>query len=532
MDLRRWALCARNARVRRRVRARRRGDRLCLHRVPPVLAGSTLRGFSSPSAGRGTEGARRADGGAVVHSRGVHEARREAGGEVGARDARGRTRESCARGSRFFRAHLRPSPAASSEAAGTPRRTRTPRRRGLDVRLFIPHGERLAPRPDSGRSRSRTRRGEERGRRSAADFGQAARAASAPMILADIGALEGFCPGPRLGAAVHGAKPSLGLHGDALARVGRATPCARRRSRRAPEEKVGADRALKPAPAQDARSYEDNPSLRGTLPRSRRRVGGWGAGATSLRRGWMPRGSGRRGRGRRALAARRARRWPKKRGEIDPAKGGVRPGCAPAGVVPRAITPSRCSVISTRTHATWPIEAGNSAKPLHPDPVPSTKVTRTRRRVGRLADRRRLGKSIDGARPRRGGPTTKLRGGEDGGAVRTPAPRIEAATGRTSTSRAPSDVETRTNRRVVEPPFGARRPGIDGAGAAARAAASPQRELLDRLRAPSSRAWTRARTPLADEAATEGGSSSAKRAVARGAGPPSRRRSSPRRVAT
>ena len=83
------------------------------------------------------------------------------------------------------------------------------------------------------------------------------------MVLADIGAFEGLCPN-RAGAAVHGAKVSLQLHGDD-ARVGRddvvRASMILDELRRSKSATIA---PLKPAPARSLKTYEDNPSLRGT----------------------------------------------------------------------------------------------------------------------------------------------------------------------------------------------------------------------------------------------------------------------------
>ena len=325
-------------------------------------------------------------------------------------------------------------------------------------------------------------------------------AATLPMVLADIGALEGLCPN-RAGAAVHGAKVSLRLHGDD-ARVGRDAVVRAsmildelRRSKN-----PGLLAPLKPAPARSLKTYEDNPSLRGTY----REFATHGMEAEErdrvLRRldaTWQ-----------RAAADADADAslldeppgWPKQ-GSIprrEGVKGAPLQSSCPCGN-------PRCSS-TTHPHATWPIEIGNPAKPFHPNPVPYQ---------GReLPDRRQMFAEV---KPTSLGPDSRevafltavgrRRNFVEARTARLfepPEPRIDPTTGRTVDGFTYAEARLKI---AEESSAAGDRPGTATVpGAAARAAASKQRELLA-----ASRAELEGLDPTerAGREATERGSSSA-----------------------
>ena len=397
------------------------------------------------------------------------------------------------------------SPAASSSGENSPKNANAAPARAKSAVSSSHTATRKAPRPDSLRPAVADPAAAERVIAAALNpkNGQPPRAATLPMILADIGALEGLCPN-RAGAAVHGAKVSLGLHGDD-ARVGR-DDVARasmildelRRSRSA---KIA---PLKPAPARTLKTYEDNPSLRGTYrefathgleagerDRVLRRLDAtWQRGAADADgdaslldepAGWPKQGS-----------------IPRREG----VKGAPLQSSCPCGN-------PRCSS-TTHPHATWPIEVGNPAKPFHPNPVPYQ---------GReLPDRRQMFAEV---KPTSLGPdsrevafltavgrrrnfvearTAKL--------FETPTPRIDPATGRTVDGLTYAEAMSKiADERAESSAADGRRPGTATVpGAAARAAASKQRELLAASRAELEGLDPRER---AGREATERGSSSA-----------------------
>jgi len=332
-------------------------------------------------------------------------------------------------------------------------------------------------------------------------------ASQLPMVLADIGAFEGLCPN-RAGAAVHGAKVSLQLHGDD-ARVGR--DAVVRASmildelRRSKNHRTLAA-PLKPAPARSLKTYEDNPSLRGTY----REFATHGMEAEErdrvLRRldaTWQ-----------RALTDADADAslldepppsWPKQ-GSIprrEGVKGAPLQSSCPCGN-------PRCSS-TTHPHATWPIEAGNPAKPFHPNPVPYQ---------GReLPDRRQMFAEV---KPTSLGPDsrevaflTAVGRRKNFVEARTarlfepPEPKIDPTTGRTvdGFTYAEARLKIKEEYSRTESSAAGDRPGTATVpGAAARAAASKQRELLA-----ASRAELEGLDPTerAGREATERGSSSA-----------------------
>ena len=329
-------------------------------------------------------------------------------------------------------------------------------------------------------------------------------AATLTMVLADIGALEGLCPN-RAGAAVHGAKVSLQLHGDD-ARVGRDDVV---RASMILDELRRSNSAtiapLKPAPARSLKTYEDNPSLRGTYrefathgmeaeerDRVLRRLDAtWQRGAADADADPSLLDGGAAG-------------WPKQ-GSIprrEGVKGAPLQSSCPCGN-------PRCSS-TTHPHATWPIEVGNPAKPFHPNPVPYQ---------GReLPDRRQMFAEV---KPTSLGPDsrevaflTAVGRRRNFVEARTaklfepPTPQIDPNTGRTVDGFTYAEATSKIAEERAEAGVSAGdRPGTATApGAAARAAASKQRELLAASRAELEGLDPRER---AGREATERGSASA-----------------------
>ena len=250
--------------------------------------------------------------------------------------------------------------------------------------------------------------------------------------------------------------------------------------------------APKPAPARSLKTYEDNPSLRGTY----REFATHGMEAEErdrvLRRldaTWQ------RGFNRTPTPTPRcstaASGWPKQ-GSIprrEGVKGAPLQSSCPCGN-------PRCSS-TTHPHATWPIEAGNPAKPFHPNPVPYQ---------GReLPDRRQMFAEV---KPTSLGPDsrevaflTAVGRRKNFVEARTarlfepPEPKIDPTTGRTvdGFTYAAGEVENRGGvlaRTPSHPP--AIGPGRPRCPAPPRAPPPPSSASYSPPHAPSSRAWTRA----------------------------------------
>ena len=133
---------------------------------------------------------------------------------------------------------------------------------------------------------------------------------------------------------------------------------------------------------------------------------------------------------------------------------------------------------------TLPPEPG--AVPRPGTPGPAADVCRGE------ADEPRAGQPGGGV-PHRGGPTTKLRGGEDGETVRTPdaADRSKHRSHRRRLHARAGDVETRGGARRRRVSAGDR-PGTATVPGAAARAPPPSSASYSPPHAPSSRAWTRA----------------------------------------
>ena len=265
MDLQRWVLCARNAAV-FDVGFEKGAEAVAFARSCPP--GNHRLGLSLvPSRRRlcrGAEKDRREGGGAVVQAReAVHASvgatravfgRRGPGGS-----RRGNPRDDDGRGGFFngWTGRLQGSNSSnSSSGENSPKNVppSTPRS------SFT--GTRKAPRPDSLRPAVADPVNAELVIAAAlGDTIEPPRAEHLPMVLADIGALEGLCPN-RAGAAVHGAKVTLELHGDD-APLGRddvvRASIALDLLRRSGSESLA---PLTPAPPRSLKTYEDNPSFR------------------------------------------------------------------------------------------------------------------------------------------------------------------------------------------------------------------------------------------------------------------------------
>ena len=311
------------------------------------------------------------------------------------------------------------------------------------------------------------------------------RAEHLPMVLADIGALEGLCPN-RAGAAVHGAKVTLELHGDD-APLGRddvvRASIALDLLRRSGSESLA---PLTPAPPRSLKTYEDNPSFRklyrefvtyGMDAKEKARV------LKQLDATWQRANADADADA--SLINSQSAGWPKQsrvpRREGD--KGLPLQSSCPCGN-------PRCSS-TTHPHATWPIENDNPAKPFHANPVPFQ---------GReLPDRAQMFAAV---KPTSLGPDSRevafdtavgrKRNFVEAWTARLygpPAPEIDPTTGRTKDGLTYAEAEAKIAAEFEEkngPPSAGDgdRPGTATVpGAAARAAASKQRELLASLRA-------------------------------------------------
>jgi hypothetical protein len=311
------------------------------------------------------------------------------------------------------------------------------------------------------------------------------RAEHLPMVLADIGALEGLCPN-RAGAAVHGAKVTLELHGDD-APLGRddvvRASIALDLLRRSGSESLA---PLTPAPPRSLKTYEDNPSFRKLY----REFVTYGMDAKEKARmlkqldaTWQRANADADADA--SLINSQSAGWPKQsrvpRREGD--KGLPLQSSCPCGN-------PRCSS-TTHPHATWPIENDNPAKPFHANPVPFQ---------GReLPDRAQMFAAV---KPTSLGPDSRevafdtavgrKRNFVEARTARLygpPAPEIDPTTGRTKDGLTYAEAEAKIAAEFEEkngPPSAGDgdRPGTATVpGAAARAAASKQRELLASLRA-------------------------------------------------
>ena len=209
------ALREERVRVRRRVRARRRGDRLCQgvspgnHRVDfarfllAVGWVAAQKGLDAPTA---VQWFKRAKVSMVsVAKPAEFSAKAKPGSHSGVVLA-------AAREQPLDSPTSPSSPAASSSGENSPKNANAAPARAKSAVSSSHTATRKAPRPDSLRPAVADPAAAERVIAAALNpkNGQPPRAATLPMILADIGALEGLCPN-RAGAAVHGARCRWGF---------------------------------------------------------------------------------------------------------------------------------------------------------------------------------------------------------------------------------------------------------------------------------------------------------------------------------